>query len=236
MQVNLGQFELTLEPSGKLAQLKAAGCEPLLGGGSYPVDLGPDRVFESRGWDECFPTIEPCAGNPVMGDLIGLPPLCIQTPESLCQQWKTPRYTATRTFRATSPDQLELQFAVHNQSARPMPFLWASHALFSIAGLQRVRFSDRLALDDFSLDGTCRKVFEPHQGPVRIVRRDCEINLDTDQAWWGIWLNRGGWPAKRPAGFGCLGIEATTSNSDLPTGSVIDGGGRFQGTVILSVL
>ena len=61
-------------PDGKLEKLCLAGMPNLLFEWDHEVDLG-GKFFRPAGWDECFPTIDPTADSPVMGDLIGLTPI-----------------------------------------------------------------------------------------------------------------------------------------------------------------
>ena len=236
MKITLGDFHLTFDPSGKLAQLTTDQSGPLLDGTAYRMDVGPSRHFEPRGWDECFPTIEPFEDSPVMGDLVAAAPAWSTAAQQCRQEWRTARYTATRTFHALSSNELEMIFSVQSHITGNLKFLWASHAIFSTQGLQRVTFPDRSTLDDFTVNGTSRKSFKSNHGRVCLRGRDCEIHLQTDQPWWGVWNNRGGWPEGRPAGFGCLGIEATNCDADIPQGAVIPPGGRFEGRLQLKVM
>ncbi len=235
MNVRLGNFDLQFEPSGKLARLAADGVAPFLCDAAYRENLGDGRWFEPRGWDECFPTIEPHGQSPVMGDLVWLTPRFLSDDSWARTEWTTTAYAATRLFRALAPRRLEITFSAVNRSPTPLNFLWASHALFTCRGLRRVEFSDGGSLDDFRLDGSFSKTFRLNKGPARLIREDGEVVLESDQRWWGIWVNRGGWPAGRPAGFGCLGLEATTTAADHPGDAAMAPGGEFTGRVRLEV-
>lgn len=235
MNTRLGAFDLRFEASGKLAQLSVTGLTPFLHDGTRGVDLGAGRVFELGGWDECFPTIEPYGDSPVMGDLVWAQPRWLADAARVRQEWALASYTATRQFRAPAPRQLQVTFAAVNRDTVPLSFLWASHALFVLQGLQSVVFADGATLGDFRLDGTASKSFRANDGPVRLVRTDCELVLESDQAWWGIWLNRGGWPTGRPSGFGCLGLEATTVAADTPGTAVLAPQAEFRGVVSVAV-
>jgi hypothetical protein len=235
MNARLGNFDLQFEPSGKLAGISVDGVSPFLADNSCRHDFGDGRWFEPRGWDECFPTIEAHGPSPVMGDLVWLPPRLRQSETEVSQEWEAASYTATRRFRADGARQLVMEFSVRNRGTTPLPFLWASHALFTFQGLRRVEFADGGRLDDFSLDGSSSKTFRLNKGPARLVREDGEVVLESDQRWWGIWLNRGGWPAERPAGFGCLGLEAATTPAEHPDDGEIPRRGCFTGTVRMEV-
>jgi hypothetical protein len=235
MNCKLGNLDLTFEPSGKLAALSLAGGSSWLAATPHREEMAPGRFFEPRGWDECFPSIEAYGDVPIMGDLIWQAPELAVGNDEIVQVWRMSAYHATRCFRAPDPQRLEMCFQAKNVTESALPFLWASHTLFSITGLKSVTFADGERLDEFSLDGSSSKSFKPNDGPVRLERVDCEILLGCDQPWWGIWNNRGGWPASRAAGFGALGLEATTTDSDSPGSDIIPPGGAFYGTVTLEV-
>jgi len=231
----LGAFQLELAEDGKLVAL-LAGAHEILSFTEYEHDFGAGRVFRPMGWDECFPTIEPFGDSPAMGDLVGRAPDVVTSLHAVSQIWRTNRYVAKREFASRGASVLEVRFSVENVSREEIEFLWASHALFSIEGLLEVELPDGSRLDDFSLDGTCRKYFVNAGEPVRMRRADMTLALDTDQPYWGIWLNRGGWPQSKPAGFAALGIEATNARSDSPQGAKIAPGARFQGWVRLEIM
>lgn len=235
MNARLGHFELQFEPSGKLAGLSLDGVSPFLADNSYRHDFGDGRWFEPRGWDECFPTIESYGASPVLGDLVWMTPRMRQSETEVIQEWEMPSYTAMRRFCADGGRQLVMEFSVRNRASVRLPFLWASHALFTFRGLRRVEFADGGSLDDFRIDGHSSKTFRPNAGPARLVRDDCEVVLESDQRWWGIWFNCGGWPAGRPAGVGCLGVEATNTPAEHPDNCAIARGGCFTGRVRLEV-
>ena len=230
----LGAFDLTFAESGKLQSLVAEGRE-LLHRTDYRYDLGGGLSFAPSGWDECFPTIEAFGESGAMGDLVGREPEMITSIHGVAEIWRMPRYTAVRRFRRDGVSALKIEFTVENSSAAPIEFLWASHALFSSEDLHAVELPDGGVLRDFSLDGTSAKYFVENARPVRMRGGDFDCVLQTDQPYWGIWLNKGGWPAGRPAGFGCVGIEATNTAADAPRGAAIPPGGRFDGMVRLSV-
>jgi L-alanine-DL-glutamate epimerase-like enolase superfamily enzyme len=53
---------LDFAPDGKLERLCLAGSPNLLHEWAWDVDLG-GKTFRPAGWDECFPTIDPCPGQ-----------------------------------------------------------------------------------------------------------------------------------------------------------------------------
>jgi hypothetical protein len=226
-----GSFELSFEETGKLFRLNLQGIGSVLHESDYNFDLKDGRVFHPGGWDECFPTIEPYSSWPVMGQLIGVDPELAQRGNTVEQVWNLRRFTAKRHFAGKTDHTLEVVFRVINHSEAPMEFLWASHALFSLEDLTRVILPDATIIEDFSLDGSATKTFVKADGPVRFFKKSGEFSLRTNQPWWGIWFNRGGWPANHPAGFGCLGIEATNAAADLPQDAWLKPGDSFAGCV-----
>jgi len=229
----IGGFRLEFAPSGKLRTLVLPSGASLLHREDRDFDLGGGRLFRPEGWDECFPTIEPWNGSPAMGELVWAEPDVQETPGEIEQVWNRPDFVAARGFRLRSARELELAFRVRNRSGGPLEFLWASHAVFSIEGLAEVRLPDGGLLDDFSLDGSSSKFFARSGPALRLRRAEGEVRLTTDQPWWGIWLNRGGWPERRPAGMGCIGIEATNCAADRPQGAVLEADAWFRGAVIV---
>ncbi|GEM_PF-1845737 len=235
MTYQIGHFSLRFALDGKLEQLSWHNLPGFLYEADERFELAPGTSFRVAGWDECFPTIDPYRQSPVMGELVGTAPQFSQRSGEICQKWQTRQCAVTRRFCGV-PDtgELLLEFEAHNTSSVPCEFVWASHALFGTTGLQEVRVPDRGCLRGFGLNGTCTKQFVRTGDPIILVRDDLSIRLRTDQPWWGLWINRGGWPAARPAGFGCLGIEATNTASEVPAGGIVQPGSMFHGTVTIA--
>jgi hypothetical protein len=234
--VRLGAFALWFEPGGKCRQVQFDGHEPLLHEGGYELDMGGGRTFRVAGWDECFPTIQPFGGSPIMGDLIAAPPRLSQGAGWVEQAWDMPRFSARRRFAAQGQSSLVVTFEAVNHQAQPLEFLWASHAIFSTAGVRSLLLPDGRELSDLSLDGSTSKSFVVALGrPIVLARQADTISLSTDQPYWGLWLNRGGWPAAKPAGFGCVGLEPTNAASDAPAGARLQPAQTFRGTFTLSL-
>jgi hypothetical protein len=231
----IGPWSLGFEPGGTLIGLSCRGGPSLLHWSNYEFDLGDGRIFHPRGWDECFPTIEAYGQSGVMGGLVGRAPVLRVTKKSLSQEWALEGMTARRTFSSPDDKTLLVHFTAKNTGSLPLECLWASHALFSVRGLLQVRLALNRVLDDFSLDHTCAKFFTTASGPVILEREEAVVTLSTDQPFWGIWLNRGGWPKGAPAGFCCIGIEATNCDAEIPKGSVLQANEIFRGQVKLEV-
>jgi hypothetical protein len=231
----LGGWSLGFEEGGTLLDLSWRDGPSLLHWSDYDFDLGDGRVFHPRGWDECFPTIDAFGRSGVMGRIVGLAPSITVSQDSVSQQWIYPGAAVERTFRAPSEDEFRVGFEARNTDAAPLEFMWASHALFSVEGLRSVSLPTGDALRDFSRDMSCRKFFVQASGPARLEREESVVTLSTDQAFWGIWLNRGGWPAAGAAGFCCIGIEATNTDAEVPTHAIIPPGGVFTGQVTVNI-
>ncbi len=232
---SLGRFSLGFERGGKLLGLSHEALGGLLNQADYRFDCGDGRVFVPAGWDECFPTIEPFDASPVMGDLIGVEPCIQRDRHSVRQTWTFPRYDVERVFSGSGTDRMKVEFTVRNRTAVPIPFLWASHALFSVEGLSRVELPDGTSLDQFARDGPCRKWFVQNRAPVIMHRDSGRVSIRSDQPYWGLWLNRGGWPASGHAGVACLGVEATTTAGEIPAGRHLAPGESFTGQVEVDV-
>ena len=233
MQATLGGFQLDFGADGKLAQLVFGGAA-LLSHADYRYPLEDGRVFQPTGWDECFPTIEAHAGFGTLGALIGAAAQTTQHGAEVRSTWRLPALAVERRFRAPCQSGLEVTFAARNTGRQPVPLLWASHALFSFEDLLQVDLPDGQVLTQFGLDGSCRKFFVAASGPVRLQRCGLTLTLATDQPHWGVWYNRGGWPASAPASFGCIGVEATNAAAEVPQGDVLAPGSCFRGRVTLS--
>jgi hypothetical protein len=104
-----------------------------------------------------------------------------------------------------------------------------------VQGLLRVRLAQDRVLDDFTRDSSCTKFFVRSCGPLILEREESVITLSTDQPLWGIWLNRGGWPKDAPAGFCCIGIEATNCDAEIPKGALLQPNEVFRGYVSLKM-
>lgn len=233
--MELSNARLLFHPDGKLEALHLAGYPNLLHEYPHAFDLG-GKLFRPAGWDECFPTIDPIPGSDVMGDLVGLHPQLVQRAGVISQTWITARFEAQRTFEQPDEHSLRVRFRAANHSGQPLEFLWASHALFSTQSLFTCQADGGLRFDDFRPDGSVIKLFHPNHGPVELVYPDFRAILTTDQPWWGVWLNRGGWPEDSPhQPFCCLGVEATNAAAEQPAGAWLQPGAVFEGQVTLTI-
>jgi hypothetical protein len=234
IQHRLGIFSYAFEPGGKLKMLSVEGGFNLLYEGKVAFDITGGLTFRIAGWDEVFPTIEPYDETPLMGCLVRSAPSIERDQSMICQAWQLEEFKAQRTFTLLDECCLKLAFAVENTSLRPIEFLWASHPMLAVDHLQRVDLPDGSRLDDFSPDGSERKWFVRTGVPVRMVYPGFAIDLQTDQPWWGLWLDKGGWPVEHPGEVHCLGIEATNTPAEVPCGQILQPGEKFQGALTLA--
>ena len=234
MDFAAGNYKLSFADSGKLKNL-FFGDVSILKQTDYTVDLG-DNSFGIEGWDECFPTIAKFSNYPRLGHLVRMAPEIIETPGYFEQVWHTEQYTARRHFELNAAADLVMTFIVKNISSEPMQYLWASHAIFDSYNLLELQFAHGGKFRDFNRNNTCSKFFVEAVEPIKLVRKDILVQIKTDQPYWGIWLNRGGWPLAKPAGICCVAVEATNRPAETPGNDQLDPGSTFQGNVTLSVL
>jgi hypothetical protein len=215
---------------GKLEKLCMAGSPNLLNEWEQEIDLG-GKSFRPAGWDECFPTIDPYQNSPVMGELIGLSPEIYWQENCVEQIWRSTRFEARRHFSLETSSCLEMSFQVTNLEGSALEFLWASHALFSLKNLTTVRLSNDVSISSFDVNGSENKWFIANTKPIELLYPNFRVSLISDQPWWGIWLNLGGWPEKSRNLLCCLGVEATNTPGEHPDGRWLHAGEIFTGKV-----
>lgn len=228
-------FEFEFDAANRLRQLRLPGGAPLLHESDQIADLGNQRHYSARGWDECFPTIEPFDASPVMGDLIWQPASVRHDADEVVQSWSTPRFNVSRTFSTATGDALSIYFEATNVSSGSIQVLWASHAVFAVDHVASIALPDGQVLHDFTPNNTSAKFFVRNTAAVVVTRRDTSFTLATDQPWWGVWVNRGNWPASQPLGEFFVGIEPTNAASEIPEGSTLEPGASFRGTVTVTL-
>lgn len=110
-----------------------------------PGDTAPYGGAQSRGWDECFPTITPCQ-HPAWG-LVRDHGLLWGRPWKVAAHGARAKATyAEERFRFTRVLELHggallASYEWENLSGRPLPWMWAQHCLLA------ARPGDRLALE-----------------------------------------------------------------------------------------
>jgi hypothetical protein len=235
IESRLGEFKFLFEKRGKLFQLELPRIGPVLYNSDYEVDLGDGRTYRLSGWDECFPTIERFGTYPPMGSLVDCEPTFEESKISVKQTWSRADYVVLRRFSLISENRLEVTFRVKNTSKCSFNFLWASHALLALDNTMQLHLPDGALIENFGLDGTAHKRFLAAERPFTVVTKAGEFSLSTDQPFWGLWLNLGGWPAGEPAGLGCVGVEATNTAADFPQARNLEESREFVGRVSIEV-
>jgi hypothetical protein len=225
---------LEFSVDGKLEKLCLAGYPNLLHEWDQEVELG-SKYFRPAGWDECFPTIDAYQTSPVMGELIGLRPEINCQATFVEQIWHTSRFEARRRFSIETSSCIEMSFHVTNTQHEPIEFLWASHALFSVNHLRKISMANGGEYVDFDVNQSEEKIFLPNLGAVEFVYPNFKTSLTSDQAWWGIWINRGGWPEDNPKPLCCVGVEATNTAGEYPNGQWLQANATFAGKVQLEI-
>lgn len=250
LNFSLGEYSLDFDETGKLAELLFSQKHSLLNKCDYRMDIGEGKFFIPFGWDECFPTIESHNEFPVMGILVRNKPELVKTKNAITQIWKMRNFQAVRVFSVKEsnklntptsalnapPSALEMRFSVKNTGDRPVEFLWASHSVFGLDGMEEIILSDGKVLSEFSMDGSSSKTFSKTTNPLMIKKKEITVTMETDQPFWGIWFNRGGWPEDAKNAFVCIGIEATNCDSDSPKGTMLATGETFEGRVEINVI
>jgi hypothetical protein len=224
---------------GKLEMLRLARQHNLLFEWDQEIEL-EGRMYRPAGWDECFPTIDPTPLSPVMGDLVGRAPQTNWNTTSVQQLWRTDRFEVQRVFSIQSATHMIVTFSVTNLQRSKIEYLWASHALFDVASVVTVHLPDDTIVDDFGRNNSEKKFFAANTKPVELIYDGFRVRLGSDQPFWGIWLNRGGWPPAEALPYACpspicLGIEATNTPGERPDGHWLAAGATFAGQVIVSL-
>ncbi|MHB9036188.1 MAG: hypothetical protein ACYC64_05945 [Armatimonadota bacterium] len=230
---------MSLDPTrgGKITELvhRSMGRNLLLSEEAVcdmPLDDG--AVFAIAGWDECVPSIEACAGIPVLGHAWRMNVEAALSQDNLNTFWRMPGWTLERGIE-TNDTSLTARYALKSDSDKPASVLWASHVMYPLAGLVEAVLPPgepvvhwRCNLDELKsvIEGDSRgwfvrntvgrgnswKFFLPAEGDVVLRYTDAVLTLSTDAPWWGIWLNLG------HKGIPCIGVEPT----NVPTDSVND--------------
>ena len=234
--MKLGKYDLEFSESGKLRSLSICDCDSVLYDCEEICSFENGYNYVPAGWDECFPTIDPYGSWPAMGSIVYSKPKMVTGQGCFTMEWSFDRFAASRIFRTDSAGELEIIFSVVNRSNRPISFLWASHPLFKLNKLRGVTLADGSILKDFHPDGTCRKFFVSAAKPVIADYDEMILSLATDQPYWGIWLNRGGWLSGNFRNINCIGIEATNCCGETPDGrSMLKPNQIFTGTVMIEL-
>lgn len=127
---------------------KSTGRDWMVPGGESP-NTGEDAAYlasEAVGWDECFPTVAPWDATGTSwgrslrdhGDLWGRPwRIDSQSASTIATTYATAEFTFTRKLELAGPA-LHARYSVRNEGTRPLPFMWALHALLAVTPGDRI--------------------------------------------------------------------------------------------------
>ena len=261
------RLEVWPQFGGKVASAvdKADGFELLF---NYPAELPSGPQYDTpyakswyAGWDECFPAVSagtydrhPYNGIPVPdhGELWGLPTTSVPAKGGITTVWHGLRFGYRLTRKLTlDPDApaLVAEYTLVNLAPFEFQFVWAMHALLSLAvpaeiriptdeGAGRFRWSHDadgtdiqspfdwpMAAEGLDLSRPDRlppkqgwKVFsyEPIRAPAVVHyptrKRTLRIEYSSSDelpAYWGLWINTGGWAGQRH-----FAVEPSTGRHD----------------------
>lgn len=134
---------LIYKPSGK-EWLLDSGERPL----KQPVYGSAFTDWDMSGWDECFPTINPCEVEldndrirlPDHGELWSLPWSCEYGDNAIECSVLSPNmpYRLKRRISFLAPDCVNVLYCAENRSAHALPFLWAPHPQFAVTEPTRI--------------------------------------------------------------------------------------------------
>jgi galactose mutarotase-like enzyme len=141
------RIELVPEIGAKLVSIlyKPTGKEWLLDSGQRPLrqpEFGSTfSNWDMSGFDECFPTINPChvemeekISLPCHGEVWSIPWNYEVEEDSVVCSVRSPQlpYRLTRRISFTSAAQIRLDYQVENEGNLPLPFLWVPHPQFNV--------------------------------------------------------------------------------------------------------
>ncbi|GIO29596.1 MULTISPECIES: hypothetical protein [Paenibacillus] len=148
------RIELVPALGGKWVSLihKPSGKEWLLDSGDRPLKQpvygSAFTDWDMSGWDECFPTINPCVAEldndriqlPDHGELWSLPwsIKCMDNAIECSVVSPNMPYRLKRRISFSAPDCVNLEYSVQNLSAFMLHFLWVPHPQFAVSEPTRI--------------------------------------------------------------------------------------------------
>jgi len=243
--VKLGQFSMSVDARGGKVRKVVPSClgRNILSEPRVPFAIAGVRGcnFEVAGWDEACPTVAESAGMPGLGWAWQVPAETVQEPDSLRTVWQLPGLMVERTLTAVELA-MTASYRFENTGPDVTPFLWASHALYTVEGLLELDMpgegfvagpscllpevetqvecgGGRARISNFSDLARSWKFFVPAGAPVSLLFTDATLHITTTAPWFGVFLNKGNF------GQPCVGIEPTTHATDYAG----DAGTLFSG-------
>jgi hypothetical protein len=188
-------LELTVIPAlgAKVCSLQWCGREVLARNPRKPLRLAeyaaPYSDYDASGFDECFPTIGPCAYPappfagvvaPDHGELWSIPWQVSGDDGSLYSHTAGVRfpYRFHRWIDIPAPGHIHLRYRLDNMSAHPLDGLWSAHPLLAIRPGMRIHLPDGVRVCvDWSKDGRLGDVLDEHPWPITHDTAGNEVNL-----------------------------------------------------------
>ena len=130
---------------------------------NYPREIPTEALYDAPyqsgwygGWDECFPAVAPgpytghpynAVNIPDHGELWGLPTVAVPTKDGITTVWNGLRfgYRLTRKLSLEGPS-IEARYTLVNLAPFPFRFVWAQHALLSMAKPVEIRLGSGAAM------------------------------------------------------------------------------------------
>jgi hypothetical protein len=222
-------------------EVLAQGLRPPSGSGDFAADgLG--------GYDDCFPSITGQPGIQDHGELWSGPwSISDQSESRLVASCILPSAVVEREM-VLGADALRVRVTV--RALQPLEFLWAGHLLLAVDDETELELGSPIVSPEangLDLDAGVAvdlasvwprtggrhhwsnlaeeiyvKAFQPVTAtPPALHRHGHRITITTDQPWWGLWINKAGFPAHER--FEHLGIEPCTSPHDALSQAVASG-------------
>lgn len=122
---------------------------PLIGGQSDDATFGG---AESRGWDECFPTVAPCESAEWKrrlrdhGDIWGRPTQCTQVADGIKSTFSGDGFHFQRRLMLQD-DVLHITYVCENNGADRFPYMWSQHCLLATSSDDTLFVTGAQAMD-----------------------------------------------------------------------------------------
>jgi len=197
---------------------------------------------QARGWDECFPTVAPCASASWKkslrdhGELWGRPWTCSRDLNSVTAEYTTPDYRFQRRLVLEGAS-VTARYELENLANAAFPYLWSQHCLLNAQPGERIVLSgigdlqsdagavdwpvDQQGQDQSVILASQAGFFQKAYAPV-IGHADVGIDAENgsirftwnvgDAGYFGLWRDYGGWPADDPVHQ--IALEPTTAPAD----------------------
>ncbi|MCJ8323421.1 MAG: hypothetical protein HRU29_13590 [Rhizobiales bacterium] len=195
-----------------------------------------DAVFggqQACGWDECFPTVAPCASEQWNrnlrdhGDMWGRPWATNVKEQAVHCEYAGSGFEFDRIINLVG-NSLVVDYQVKNISSARIPYLWSQHCLLAAEP------GENIVLD--GIENLTGRDGAPDLQPIRSVdanyasksysrvKQRASVGIDganeniriswlaTDLPFFGLWLDFGGWPADGPVHQ--IAFEPTTAPAD----------------------